>query len=402
MADLPVLNDIDQRVLGALLEKEITVPASYPLTLNGLRTACNQTTSREPVSDYDERQIESTLSDLKLRGLVRFEHTATGARVMKYRQLLVERLGLGSDERAVLTVLLLRGTQSAGEIATRTERLFQGFCDAHDVEECLHRMASGPAPLVRELPKRPGWRGPRWVHVLGTDLPTAPPVASDDLMQQPAPTDPAVRDERVLATYAIVASSYSEMLLDELDHKPFDRWLLSRIAERTAGTPVVDLGCGPGHVTNALAADGARVTGVDNSPAMLAKARTHFPSLPFIEADLRDGPPQGNEGPWGGVVAWYAFVHLTMPEVADAIRCAAEQLPAGGTFTMATHVGPEVRHVDEWWGHQVDIDFIFHDPRTVRAAITAAGLTIDEWYVRSPLADVEAATDRLYVVARRH
>ena len=111
----PLLDAEEQRVLGSLLEKQVTVPASYPLTLNALRTACNQTSSREPVTDYDEHTVEQVGRRLKDRGLLRIVWSDTGRRTLKYHQTLDEVLGLADDERALVTVLLLRGPQAPGE-----------------------------------------------------------------------------------------------------------------------------------------------------------------------------------------------------------------------------------------------------------------------------------------------
>ena len=183
MSELPVLDAEEQRILGSLLEKQATVPASYPLTANALRTACNQTNNREPVVDFDQQTVERTAKALKDRGLLRIVWSDTGRRTLKYHQVLDERLGLEPDERAVLTVLLLRGAQAPGELRTRTDRL-HGFADRGEVEECLRRMASRPQPLVRELPRRPGQQDPRWVHLLGatpedTPAPAAPAGSVD-------------------------------------------------------------------------------------------------------------------------------------------------------------------------------------------------------------------------------
>ena len=134
------LEPVEQRILGSLLEKQVTVPASYPLTLSSLRTACNQTSSREPVMELDERTVEQTARALKDRGLLRIVWSDTGRRTLKYHQTLSESLDLADDERAVLTVLLLRGPQAPGELRTRTERLHP-FADRAEVEACLERMA---------------------------------------------------------------------------------------------------------------------------------------------------------------------------------------------------------------------------------------------------------------------
>src|SRR3954466_6399021 len=145
MTELPVLDAVEQRILGCLLEKQITVPATYPLTLNALRSACNQTSSREPVMDLDEHTIETTARALRERELLRIVWADTGRRVRKYHQTLVEVLGLAPDERALVTVLLLRGPKTAGELKPRTERL-PPFADRHDVEACLQRLADRAEP----------------------------------------------------------------------------------------------------------------------------------------------------------------------------------------------------------------------------------------------------------------
>ena len=157
VSELPVLDAEEQRILGSLLEKQATVPASYPLTANALRTACNQTNNREPVVDLDQQTVERTAKALKDRGLLRIVWSDTGRRTLKYHQVLDERLGLEPDERAVLTVLLLRGAQAPGELRTRTERL-HGFADRGEVEACLHRMASALSPWCASWSCAPGSR----------------------------------------------------------------------------------------------------------------------------------------------------------------------------------------------------------------------------------------------------
>ena len=153
-------------MLGSLLEKQTTVPAAYPLTGNALRAACNQASSRDPVVDYDQQTVDRTARALKERGLLRIVWSDTGRRTLKYHQTLDEHLGLDAAERALLTVLLLRGAQAPGELRTRTERLHP-FADRGEVEACLRRMAQRPTPLVRELERRPGQQDRRWLHLLG-------------------------------------------------------------------------------------------------------------------------------------------------------------------------------------------------------------------------------------------
>ena len=172
MADLPHLDPQEQRVLGALMEKEVTVPASYPMTLNSLRLACNQSTSRDPVVDYDDNTLVEVTLRLQQRQLVRLVRADSGGRAVKYKQRLGEALTpfgvgeAGSAEHALLAVLLLRGAQAPGELKTRTERL-HGFSDRYAVEACLRELASGATPLVHELERMPGQQDHRWIHQLG-------------------------------------------------------------------------------------------------------------------------------------------------------------------------------------------------------------------------------------------
>lgn len=393
MSELPPLDADEQRVLGALLEKQVTVPASYPLSLNGLRTACNQTTSRDPLTEYSEDELRAVTLRLQERHLVRLVRDH-GGRTVKYAQRLSETLGWDDPSRALLTVLLLRGPQAAGELKARTERLHP-FGDRVAVEAQLATMAAMQPPLVQELEKLPGQHDTRWIHLLGpVSLPPVPLTAVDVLAE-----GPEARDARVLASYAQVASAYSTNVGGELDEKPFDRWWLGRLAELAAGEPVADVGCGTGHLTAYLKSLGARALGFDLSPAMIEQARLDHPGIRFEVADLRTLPKPGDG--WAVLLAHYALVHTAPSELTDALARLGRVVRPGGWLSLATHVGHEVRHVEDWFGHSVDLHFVFHDPAGVRAAVTAAGLEVVEWYVRGPIAGVEAETERIYVLARR-
>ena len=149
------LSDGEVRVLGSLIEKAITTPDYYPLSLNALMLACNQSTNREPVVAYDEATVGRTVDSLRQRSLVR---SAQGieSRVAKYRHLAYEALAVDGRELAVLCVLLLRGAQTVGEIKTRTARLTT-FASLSEVEETLSGLISrDPTPLVARLPRQPG------------------------------------------------------------------------------------------------------------------------------------------------------------------------------------------------------------------------------------------------------
>src|SRR4051812_39305073 len=145
---LPDLDAEEQRVLGVLLEKQVTVPATYPMTLAAVRTGCNQSSSRDPVVDYDEPAVEATLRRLKDRQLVRVVWADTGRRTLKYHQLLSDVLELDDAERALVTLLLLRGAQAPGELKARAERM-HGFADRGAVELVLAGLAGRPEPLTR-------------------------------------------------------------------------------------------------------------------------------------------------------------------------------------------------------------------------------------------------------------
>ncbi|WP_296602849.1 DUF480 domain-containing protein [Nocardioides sp.] len=402
MTDLPGLPELDaeeQRVLGSLLEKQRTVPDSYPLTLNSLRTACNQSSSRDPVVDYDEHTVEHTAKRLKERGLVRIVWSDKGRRTLKYHQVLDEVLGLGDDERALLTVLLLRGPQAPGELRTRTERLHR-FPDRADVERLLTRMAE--RGLVRELPRQPGQHDLRWVHLLGEPaaapaVAAAPNVDRDVVLAEGS----EARDARVRAAYDAVAATYSERLFNELTDLPFESWLLDRVAAHAAGGPVVEVGCGPGHVTAYLADAGADALGLDLSPAMVAEARNRFPDGSYEVGDLRRLMRPTTGPGWQAVLAWYSLIHLGGSELPAAIAALARPLDAEGWLVLALHAGAEVRHVDEWFDQAVDLDFVLHDPASVVEVVRAAGLVDVEWYLRGPHPGRDETTERLYVVARK-
>ncbi len=401
MVELPVLEPDEQRIIGSLLEKQVTVPASYPLTANALRTACNQTSSREPVVDLDQQTVVTTARALKERGLVRIVWSDVGRRTLKYHQTLDEMLELDVAERALLTVLLLRGPQTPGELRPRTERL-HAFADREQVETWLHRMAQRPQPLVRELERRPGQQDRRWVHLLGPIPQEVAPAATSVVNRDTVIADGAARrDARVLASYDAVATDYADTLSDELDGLPFERWLLDRVVEQAAGQPVVDVGCGPGHVTEYLANGGADVVGLDISPAMVSEARRRFPGRKFEVGDLRRLTGPAMAPTWAVVLGWYSLIHLAASELPDAIAGLVRPLCPGGWLVLGLHAGAEVRHIADWFGQPVDLDFVLHDPPYVVEVASGAGLVELEWYVRGPIVARGETTQRLYVIGRK-
>lgn len=189
------LNHEEARILGCLLEKEMATPEYYPLTLNALVNACNQKTNREPVVCYDEETVIPALDSLREKKLIRQSNIG---RVVKYEQIFTQELKLIAREEAVLCILLLRGPQTIGEIRGRSERLY-GFPGLDEVKETLTSLED--MALIRQLPRQPGRKEPRYAHLLsgepletGVDNPvqaeTAPGTGSsnanrlEDLQQQ--------------------------------------------------------------------------------------------------------------------------------------------------------------------------------------------------------------------------
>jgi hypothetical protein len=160
--------DVEEgRVIGCLIEKQLTTPQQYPLTVNALLSACNQSSNRDPVVVFDERIVEQAVVSLKDVGLVHFVHPSHGRSVTRYAHALHERLDLDDKKLALVAVLLLRGPQTAGELRARTERMttFDGIA-AVDAE--LDSMRSGSEPLVLRLPRRPGQKEERWEQLLAS------------------------------------------------------------------------------------------------------------------------------------------------------------------------------------------------------------------------------------------
>jgi uncharacterized protein len=154
---------VEIRVLACLIEKQRTTPDAYPLSLNSLRLACNQSTNRDPVVDYDETQIRAALDRMSTRGWVRLA-SGPGSRAVKYRHLLDQALELSDDELSVLGVLMLRGPQTIAELKQRTDRL-HSFASLEDVAQTLDRL--GERELAARVPRRPGQKEDRYMQLLG-------------------------------------------------------------------------------------------------------------------------------------------------------------------------------------------------------------------------------------------
>jgi uncharacterized protein len=177
------LDAAEIRILGSLLEKEITTPEYYPLSVNALLNACNQKSNRDPVVHWDEDTLERALYTLRDKGLL-LSITGAGSRVPKYGHRISEKLNLGRRELAILCELMLRGPQTLGELRTRAERM-HAFGDLAEVESVLDRMPG----LIVKLPRRPGEKEARYAHLLSGEPPAS--AAGPESAASPSSTSPA-------------------------------------------------------------------------------------------------------------------------------------------------------------------------------------------------------------------
>jgi uncharacterized protein YceH (UPF0502 family) len=172
-----VLTDVEARVLGALVEKDITTPDYYPLSLNALVNACNQKNNRDPVMNLDENQVREALSGLEAMGLAGRASSAD-SRVTKYEHHLQDVFNFSRGETAVICVLLLRGPQTLGELRGRTERLHR-FEDLEAVQAALQHLMRREPPLAVMLPRQPGTKESRYAHLLSGEIPAAAPASRE-------------------------------------------------------------------------------------------------------------------------------------------------------------------------------------------------------------------------------
>ena len=172
------LNDTEVRVLGALIEKEITTPDYYPLSLNALVAACNQSSNRNPVVHYDEGTVAHAADSLLEKKLVHLVDRGE-SRVTKYRHVLYEAMNLGRPAIAVMCVMMLRGPQTVGEIRTRSNRLYN-FSSLEEVEITLNSLMTGEPPLIVRLPRQSGQKEVRYAHLLSGEVSFTEPEAEPD------------------------------------------------------------------------------------------------------------------------------------------------------------------------------------------------------------------------------
>jgi uncharacterized protein YceH (UPF0502 family) len=188
-----VLNDHEVRVLGALIEKDITTPDYYPMSLNALVNACNQKSNREPVMELSEDEVRAALVTLEDKDLAGPTSSAD-SRVTKYEHRLDELYNLTRGETALLCILLLRGPQTPGELRGRTERMFH-FEELSDVQAALQRMMTREPSMVKAIPRQPGTKESRYTHLLAGDVPDTSADSSTTALQGRSDRSPTLAEE---------------------------------------------------------------------------------------------------------------------------------------------------------------------------------------------------------------
>jgi len=205
------LEPMEVRVLGALLEKQQATPEYYPLTLHALVAACNQKSNRDPVTDLSTVEVAAALERLRKHVFV---WRVGGSRAEKWEQNVERRWTLDGATKAVMTLLLLRGAQTPGELRARSERL-HSFTSLDEVESALAKLAEGPEPLVAELPRAPGQKETRWTHLAGG------PVESLAASAAPAPSTPDAGSDPLASRVALLEEQMAALSreLSELKKK---------------------------------------------------------------------------------------------------------------------------------------------------------------------------------------
>lgn len=319
------------RVLGCLIEKESTTPDSYPLTVNSLRNACNQSTSRDPVMSLTDHDVDKALASLRDRGLTRTVHS-TSNRATKYRHVAPEALSLEPAELAVVAVLLLRGEQTVGELKSRSERQ-HSFESVDEVAAVLESLSARSEPFVRQLERRRGQKDARWIHLLGDTAATGD--AGDDGAHEPAEGAADIDVDGSDDPYGQATAEFYDLLATG-EWDDFGLQLIDLLADIdvTAG-PVIDLGSGTGIglAGIALAAPGAHIHAIEPSKAMRVALHTRLMMDPELRAITTVDPR-----PWGSarlprqasaIVASALLGHLDGAERTRLWRYVAEQMPVG-------------------------------------------------------------------------
>ena len=205
----------------------------------------------------------------------------------------------------------------------------------------------------------------------------------------------------VQSGYDLVADEYARRISDELRHKALDCRLLDRFAESVRNSGIAcDLGCGPGHLARYLHGRGIQVCGMDLSTGMVERARRLNPGIEFNQGDMRTLPVRDNT--WAGIAAFYAIVHLPLPDLDRSLREMMRVLAPGGRLLLSFHIGEDTAQIEDLWESGAALEFHFFRVSTVRGSIERAGFEIEEIIERDPYApEVEYQSRRAYIFARK-
>ena len=202
------------------------------------------------------------------------------------------------------------------------------------------------------------------------------------------------------ASYDRVAVEYGERYKDEMDDKPFDRDCLDRLAREVRDLgPICDMGCGPGQIARYLHRQGVPSLGVDLSANMVAEAQRLNPEIHFHQGNMLSLPDADNS--WSGIAAFYCIIHIPREQIVEALFEMKRVLKPGGVLLLTFHVGTEIKHLDEWWEKPVNLDFAFYLPAEMENWLKEAGFELEETLSREPNPEVEVATQRAYVFAKK-
>jgi SAM-dependent methyltransferase len=208
--------------------------------------------------------------------------------------------------------------------------------------------------------------------------------------------------EELQSSYDRVAEDYAKQFRDEMDKKPFDRKMLDWLAEKVGGSGVIcDMGCGPGQIARYLHTQGVKVCGVDLSPAMVQQAQGLNPDIPFQRGDML-ALANVADNSYGGIAAFYSIVHIPRQKVVRALQELKRVLRPKGVLLLTFHIGQEIKHLDEWWGKEVSLDFLFFETEEVKSYLAEAGFELEEMIVRDPYPEtVEYQSRRAYMFAKK-
>jgi SAM-dependent methyltransferase len=206
--------------------------------------------------------------------------------------------------------------------------------------------------------------------------------------------------EALQQSYDSIAEEYARRIYDELGHKPLDRALLDYVAEVMQGRgTVADIGCGPGHVGRYLFDRGLPVVGVDLSPAMVRMATELNPGMTFRQGTMLKLDVEDEE--WAAIIAFYSIIHIPPDELPRVFREFHRVLSPGGFLLLAFHMGTKHVHLDEWWGHEVDVNTYFFEREAVERLLEEARFAVDAHMERRPDEAVEYPSNRAYIIARK-